>query len=126
MSAGVKIGIARWFPNPELLNLTFGLAAGVAINLLTSVGTGGVPDDAVLRVQISGWVLLFGSITVGGLAVITGRLRSEALDGVGSTLSAVERRAEVVGHLAECAVRLTVLGVAAVASFAIGLMVLTL
>lgn len=124
MSEPLSLKFVRSLPGPDLLNLVFGLSAGVSINLLTAVGSGGVAVEAIGRMTISGWSLLAGTFAVGALSVIMQRLRTEALDGVGPTLSAGERRAEVLEYLAGAAARLSALTVIAVIAFGVGLSVL--
>jgi hypothetical protein len=104
----------RYCPSVEFLSLIFGLLAAAAINLLTGLVMGGVAEENVGRATKAGLMLSLSAAAVGALVLTTARLRSDALDGAGSTLSQAERRAQVLMRLADASGRILLLEVVAV------------
>jgi hypothetical protein len=116
--------IVRVCPSSEFLNLAFGITAGAAINLLTSVALGDLSRDKAMLLSSAGVLLFVGSTAFGALAVVVTRLRSEALEGLGPSLSLAERNAEVRAKFGMAAGRLGTLLAAAVLLCVAGLCVL--
>jgi hypothetical protein len=106
----------RYCPSVEFLSLIFGLLASAAINLLTGLVMGGVSEANVARATNGGLLLGGAAAAVGALVLITARLRSDALDGAGSTLSQKERRAQVLLRLTDASGRILLLELVAFAS----------
>lgn len=75
------------------MGLLFGVTVSVAINLLTAAALRGVDHAMYHRVVLSGWLLLGGSLLVGSMGILVGKSRSDAMDRIGETLTAHERRA---------------------------------
>jgi hypothetical protein len=89
--------VVRYCPSTDLLNLLFGLLAGISINLVTSIALDSSQHS--WRIWFVAIALLLAAVCVGGLAVVTGRVKEETTADLGSTISASERRAELQAAL---------------------------
>lgn len=117
--------VSRVCPGPETLSLLFGATIGAAINLLTALALNGAHGSAHSRAVVAGWLLLAASCAVGLMAVLVSGKRSEVLDGIGATLSVVERRALLRQQLEKIAPLIGLLSLSWVGSVVYAMLLLT-
>jgi hypothetical protein len=116
--------LAALTPSSDFLNLLFGVFTAATISVLVGVALD--PDRPSPQVKWAGAVLGLASLAVGTLTIVVGRIRSDALDGLGATISARERRAEVTTRLQERAGLLVLLQVTGLVGAVVGSVLLAL
>jgi hypothetical protein len=120
----MKQKLLRACPSYEVLTLIFGILASGAINLLTSLATGGLSTSGETRASWADALLLGSTLTSGALLVVVGRIRSDALERLGGSLTEGERRAQLRMRMEQSASTIISLQLATVGTFAAGMMAL--
>lgn len=118
----MKERVARWVPEPDLLNLLFGALVATVINVATALMLGSVSATTLPSAVAVAIGLGLVCAAVGGLALVATRCKEEAMLSGASLLTKPELRAQFRNELAMRANRLIALNLVILVGIAVALL----